>query len=175
MCGSDEIAELWRQHYCELFNCIRSDTFETEDVDSSENIFVSPDEVYHAILKLENNKACGADHITAEHLKYASCRVIPLLALCFSVFFKHGILPDSMIAVQFVPVIKGILHFQKNVWSFYRLIRLLRTPWTVFELLDSVFGYLISILSDLPIQTHCNFKLHFNHDRFIENTSSFFW
>ena len=26
----------------------------------------------------------------------------------------------------------------------------------------------------LPTHTHCNFKLHFNHDRFIKNTHYFF-
>lgn len=44
VCGSDNIAELWRQHYYELFNCIRSDTFVAEDVDPTENLYVSPDE-----------------------------------------------------------------------------------------------------------------------------------
>ena len=106
VCGSDSIAELWRQHYYELFNCINNDPFVPDDVDPIENLVVSHDEVKQAILKLENNKAGGADRITAEHLKHASSKVIPLLSLCFYGFFKHGILPDSMIAVQLVPVIK---------------------------------------------------------------------
>ena len=37
---------------------------------------------------------------------------------------------------------------KKTFWSFYHLIRLLGTPGTVFNLLDSVFRYLIFILSD---------------------------
>ena len=61
VCGSDNIAELWRQHYFELFNCIKNDTFLPNYVDPTENLVVSHDEVKQAILKLENNKACGAD------------------------------------------------------------------------------------------------------------------
>ena len=65
----------------------------------------------------------------------------------------------------------------KNTLSFHRLIRLLGTPRTAFEFLHSVFRYLIFIspFQDLPIQTHYNFKLHFNHDRFNENNCPFFW
>ena len=46
--------------------------------------------------------------------------------------------------------IKGIFHFQKNFWPFYRLIRLLGALRPVFELHDSIFRYLILILSDTP-------------------------
>ena len=105
-CGSENIAELWRQHYYELFNCIKNDAFIPDNVDPSENLMITPDEIQKAIINLENNKACGVDHITAEHLKHASPKVIPLLVFCFYGFFKHGILPESMIAVQLVPVIK---------------------------------------------------------------------
>ena len=46
------------------------------------------------------------DGIFAEHLKYASRKLIPLLSLCFSGLLIHGILPDSLMAVNIVPVIK---------------------------------------------------------------------
>ena len=42
----------------------------------------------------------------AEHLKYCSRRIIPLLAMCISALFIHGFLPDSMLSVVLVPVIK---------------------------------------------------------------------
>lgn len=60
----------------------------------------------NAVLKLRDNKACGLDNITAEHLKFASKKLCLVLAMCFKGFFIHGILPDSMLSVVLVPVIK---------------------------------------------------------------------
>ena len=37
---------------------------------------------------------------------YCSRQVLPLLAMCISTFFVHGFLPDSMLSVVLVPVIK---------------------------------------------------------------------
>ena len=42
----------------------------------------------------------------AEHLKYCNRRILPLLAMCISASFIHGFLPDSMLSVVLVPVIK---------------------------------------------------------------------
>lgn len=55
---------------------------------------------------MPDNKSSGLDHITAEHLKHASLRLAPLLALCFTGFMIHGILPDSMLCILLVPVMK---------------------------------------------------------------------
>ena len=67
---------------------------------------VSIEEVMHAIEKLDLNKACGSDGICSEHLKYASNVLVPLLAMCFTSFISHGFLPESMLSVVLVPVIK---------------------------------------------------------------------
>lgn len=72
----------------------------------TEDLVVHTSEVFDAILKLENNKACGLDCITAEHLKYSSYRLCPLLSMCFTGFLTHGLLPDSITSVVLVPVIK---------------------------------------------------------------------
>ncbi len=44
--------------------------------------------------------------ITAEHLKFASFRLVVLLAVCFTGFMIHGLLPESMLSVTLLPVIK---------------------------------------------------------------------
>ena len=49
------------------------------------DMVISPEEVKEAIRKLDDNKSCDLDTITAEHLKFAS----------ISGFLIHGILPDS--------------------------------------------------------------------------------
>ena len=68
---------------------------------------VSPNEVYEAIKKLDKNKSCGADSIYAEHLKYASEKLYILLSLCLTVFFIHSYLPESLLTVILVPIIKN--------------------------------------------------------------------
>lgn len=104
--GLDKIAEVWREHYSKLFNCVKSNIVVVENVDLSENMAVSSEDVYDAIMRLDDNKACGMDHITAENLKYASHRLCPLIAMCFTSFIVHGVLPDSITSMLLVPVIK---------------------------------------------------------------------
>lgn len=84
------------------------------------------------------------DHISAEHLKFASMRLAPLLALCFTSFVMHGFMPDSLMTVLVVPVIKdkvGKVGSSDN----YRPIALANTlSKVVEEILLSRFYNLIS-------------------------------
>lgn len=73
---------------------------------SDESINIQTHEVFDAICKLSNNKSCGMDSITAEHLKNASYKLAPLLAINFTGLMIHGILPDSLLSVLLIPVIK---------------------------------------------------------------------
>ena len=69
---------------------------------------ITVDEIEFAISQLEKKpKSCGIDGIYAENLLYCSRRVLPLLAMCVSSLFIHGFLPDSMLSVVLVPVIKN--------------------------------------------------------------------
>lgn len=103
--GPDNIVELWRKHYSDLFNCVKSDCFSIGNV-SNDNVVITTEEVAGAIKKLSMSKSSGLDQITAEHLKYASHRVVVLLALCFTAMLMHGTLPSSMLSVLLVPVVK---------------------------------------------------------------------
>lgn len=104
--GTDNIAELWRQHYSALFNCVKSDPYNVGNIVNGEAVSITTKEVYQAITQLADNKASGLDQITAEHLKLASPKVAALLAICFTGLMTHGVLPDSMMSVSLVPVIK---------------------------------------------------------------------
>ena len=53
-----------------------------------------------------NNKSCGADGLFAENMKHGGKRLNTLLAMCFTGLFVHGFLPDSMLSVVLVPIIK---------------------------------------------------------------------
>lgn len=103
--GTDNILELWRQHYSRLFNCVQSEICMVNDVDHVDVIMAH--EVLKAVTKLSKNKASGQDGVSAEHLKFASVRLAPMLSLCFTAFLVHGFLPDSMLTVLLVPVIKN--------------------------------------------------------------------
>ena len=104
--GSENIAEIWRKHYSDIFNCVKSEELNAGKVLINDGVIIRPDEVCYAIEKLSMNKAYGLDQITAEHLKHACGRIPVLLAMCFTGLLMHGILADSMLSVLLVPVIK---------------------------------------------------------------------
>uniref|UniRef100_A0A8C6LZR9 Reverse transcriptase domain-containing protein n=1 Tax=Nothobranchius furzeri TaxID=105023 RepID=A0A8C6LZR9_NOTFU len=106
MSGPDCIAEHWKQHYDGLFNCICSEQIIVTVINSTESISVTACEVRQAVIELPESKSCGLDGIYTEHLKYANFRLLPLLAICFTSCLIHGILPDALMSIILVPVIK---------------------------------------------------------------------
>ena len=147
-CGSEEIVSLWKKHFYEIFNCINSTNKSQVVYDLNgpvNNIVVNPIMVTEAIKKLSPNKSCGLDGITAEHLKYASERLPYLLSMCITSFFIHGFLPESMLSVLIVPVIKdkaGNINSKDN----YRPIALASIISKIVEMimLDRLETYLIT-------------------------------
>uniref|UniRef100_A0A0S7EYH5 LIN1 n=1 Tax=Poeciliopsis prolifica TaxID=188132 RepID=A0A0S7EYH5_9TELE len=104
--GAHNIVDLWRQHYSALFNCVQNEPYGLGNIAKNDVVIITPSEIQQAIVNLCENKATGSDGIAAEHLKYASQQVSVLLAMCFSGFMTHGQLPDSLLSVTLVPVIK---------------------------------------------------------------------
>ena len=97
---------MWRDHYSDIFNSVN----QTIDVDESTDfgdVVVLSEEVERAVRELVVNKSCGIDGIYAEHMLYSSHVLFRLLALCMSSFLVHGFLPDEMMAVALVPIIKS--------------------------------------------------------------------
>ena len=86
----------------------------------------------------------------AEHLKYCSGRILPLLAMCISALFIHGFLPDSMLSVVLVPVIKDKCR-KINDSDNYRTIALASVISKVVEKI------LLNRMSDLLITTSNQF------------------
>ena len=143
--GSEKISQLWTKHYYDLFNCVKSNSFSVGSIDNNEEVIVTPQEVQDAVMKLGDNKASGLDNITAEHLKRASKKLYPLLAICFTGLLVHGILPDSILSVILVPVIKdkaGKLNSSEN----YRPIALASILSKVLErtLLNRLEQYILT-------------------------------
>ena len=155
VCGEDKIAELWGQHFQELFNSVPSSMdglIDDDDVGGNEPVCISVEEVGEAIRELSGGKACGADGISVEHLKHAAGRLKPLLSLCLTACVTHGKLPDSLMKVVLVPVIKnkaGSISSMNN----YRPVALASAISKVYEIVllnrmkpflnthDNQFGY----------------------------------
>ncbi|CAL4087228.1 unnamed protein product, partial [Meganyctiphanes norvegica] len=98
-----------KNHFQDIFNCLKTQRPGQHSFNLNHQInelTVNANMVKDAIEDLGLNKSCGLDGITAEHLKYASEKLPYLLGLCITSFFIHGFLPDSMLSVIIVPVIK---------------------------------------------------------------------
>ena len=107
--GPKEIAELWEKHYYKIFNCLTKVSYDSNfQLDESiNNERVTSNEIIDAIKSLKDNKSCGLDGIYAEHIKYGSDKLIPLLSMCLSGLFVHGFLPSSLMSVVLIPIIKN--------------------------------------------------------------------
>ena len=101
---------MWKSRYEDFFSCLTSNKDVNNICKNAEyqrDIEVSHSEIIHTITYLKDNKSCGLDGISAEHLKLCSDVIIPLLSMCFTSLFVHGILPESMISVVLVPIVKN--------------------------------------------------------------------
>ena len=101
---------MWKSHFHEIFNCIRSESTYLSNYDCSgesvNDVFASPIDIEHAVNSLPSRKSCGLDCLYAEHIHYSSKIILNLLSRCVSSFLIHGFLPDTVMTVVLVPVIK---------------------------------------------------------------------
>ena len=106
--GKKEVIELWKTHFEQLLNCISGRDIKelSYECQFNSNMLISPGELEDGINNLAEGKSCGLDGIYAEHLKYCSTNYKILLARCFTSFLVHGFLPDSLMSVILVPIIK---------------------------------------------------------------------
>ena len=108
--GSHNIVNMWKYHYDNLFNCLIKDKDVSnlcKNFEYEMDIEMSHSEIMQAIKDLKDSNSCGLKGIYAEHLKQCSDRIIPLLSKCFTSLFVHGSLPDSMIYVVLVSIVKN--------------------------------------------------------------------
>ena len=91
------------------------------------------------------NKNCFRYTIIETNLQYASNVLVPLLAMGFTSFISHGFLPETMLSVMLVPVIKdkaGKISSKDN----YRPIALASVISKLVEviMLDRIEMYMIT-------------------------------
>ena len=85
----NDILQLWKGHFRDIYNCIpKRNCVNNLSLNSVfENVKVNNNEIFDAIKSLDSKKSRDHDGIYAEHLKYASKRLIYILSLCFTGLF----------------------------------------------------------------------------------------
>ena len=155
--GETEIANLWKQHYSELFNSVRS----TEGMDSvlhdvneglvnEDDPSVSVEQISNIIAKLPCSKAMGPDGLKSEHYKFASRRLAVLLTICISAMLKIGFLPQSLMMTTLTPIIKNKMGDVSDIGN-YRPIAISTVSSKIIERL------LLSHIEDTLYTTHNQF------------------
>ena len=103
--GGKEIVDLWRKTICDLLNCVNNSSVDVCEYDCD----TTYDEIV-VIVEWVRWHMFGT---------YKICRqgTCTLLSLCFTSFYAHGLLPESMLSVVRVPVIMdktGIISSKDN-------------------------------------------------------------
>ena len=115
---------MWKDHFKELLNCIKKygNCSKSSQLADDPRLIIKADEIEFAIHKLATGKSCSLDGVYAEHLKYSSNGYKILLAECLTSFLRHGFLPESLMSVVLVPIIKD-KSGQINSIDNYRLMK----------------------------------------------------
>ena len=145
--GKKEVTDFWKSHFDQLLNCVSGRDINDLNYECKfdPNMLISPGMLEDAINKLAEGKSCGTDGIYAEHLKYCSINYKLLLARCMTSFLVHGYLPDTLMSVILVPIIKdksGKINSKDN----YRPIAIASTMSKLLEklLLERLNNYLLT-------------------------------
>ena len=112
--GEEEISELWATNTESILNCIndRDSKNRVEDMLTRRTPFldrITTADVREAIKNLAGNKAQGCDGLPAEAYKFAHPILCELLASLFNACIIHQYLPDSLMLVHIIPLIKNKL------------------------------------------------------------------
>ena len=144
--GKKEVVNMWKDHFENLLNCVKKENNSCyPQLEADPGLVLTSDDIEFSINKLATGKSCGLDGVYAEHLKYCSNGYKILLAKCFSSFLSHGYLPDSIMSVVLVPIIKdksGKINSKDN----YRPIAIASTLSKLLEriLLERLSNYLLT-------------------------------
>lgn len=110
--GASNIADLWREHYCNIFNSVDNNRYKLSventlsEMISEELCLANCAEVSGIIRSAASGKAPGADGLNAEHIKYCAENIVPLLSIIFNSMMIHSHVPSKMSNVVIVPTVK---------------------------------------------------------------------
>ena len=112
--GEVAIAQQWAEHFDTILNCIDdpvsknrvNDMISSIDTTEAEDR-ITPTDVRDAIKHLSSNKAVGCDGLPAEAYKFAHPMLHEMLAALFNSCLRHQFLPNEMLVVHLIPLIKN--------------------------------------------------------------------
>lgn len=109
--GTDEIADMWRQHYSGLFNSVNNESCKDSVMQKLEHInndfTLSVDDVSDSLKTMKRNKSSLADDISSEHLLHAHKSICVHLSLLLNSMFTHSYIPSQMMKVVLIPLVKN--------------------------------------------------------------------
>ena len=114
--GAEAISKQWADHFSSILNCINDEESKTKAsaLLASPNPIdvlyrVSTEDVRVTIKHLVNNKSAGCDGLPAECYKYSHPILHELLAALSNACLSHRFLPEALMRVHIIPLIKNKL------------------------------------------------------------------
>jgi len=115
-CGTENICDHWEnlyeQNFSRSMNCNNSEEeicllrrMDNLCVAGNSNMF-NEDLIRKAVFEKMLSKSCGPDELCAEHFRYAPLQVWGVLAKLFDACLAHCTLPQSIMNVNIMPIVK---------------------------------------------------------------------
>lgn len=147
--GDDNIAERWREYFCDLYNChdnnASKQAFDNRlklALSNVKDVTLSIDDVTTTCCNLKRGKSPGPDGISSEAILFGCPSLFNHIWMLFNLFLKFSYLPDNLITSAIIPLVKnkaGNLSDLNN----YRAIAISNVFSKLFEylLIDQVYSY----------------------------------
>ena len=96
--GSENIVNMWKDHYSNLLNsCAPTDEIKIDvdmltsvDQEFHKDMIIANEELEDAKKALKSEKSPAHDNLSSEHFKYALYKLIFILSTCITCMFKHN-------------------------------------------------------------------------------------
>ena len=136
--GNEAIAEMWKNKFSHVLNSVNDNASRVEFLTKLAVLHNTPvpsvtfAEIQEIVKKLANNKAVGLDSIPNEFYKAAPPNILIMLSILFNSFLNHAFLPNAIMNVLIVPLLKGKLKDPTDS-SNYRPIAIATAASKLFE------------------------------------------
>lgn len=161
--GDDAIARMWGNRFSAILNCIHDHESQNEvnnlisdNIQFQHTDRITADDIQIAIKKLPGNKAAGCDGLPAEAFKYCHPILHIMLAALFNACIIHQFLPQALLLVHLIPLIKNKLKAASDPDN-YRPIAITTIASKIFE------SVLLGCLSPYLHTTDNQFGFKANH------------
>ena len=107
--GDDEIRELWKNHFQQLYSLHDNSTLlqEVNSYQNNNNYIVTVDDVIMACKQLKRGKSVGPDSIPAEALMFGGVLLSVHLTLLYNMCIAHRYVPSDLTDTTIIPLVKN--------------------------------------------------------------------